>query len=94
MGVGVGAMEEVCSLRLGPNIGLQPATDRVCLFNKMIPLHISPSLSRLEHVTLHHGSVGRVQTKYTTLCFHLLFFYFFVVFHYKFFDFIIFIPFF
>ena len=53
---------------------------------------------------LHHGSVGRAQTKYTTLCYHLLFWPFFVylffclfcffVFCHKFCIFIIFISFF
>ena len=43
---------------------------------------------------LDYGSVGRVQTKYTTLCFHLLPWHFFVAFHQKFSAFIIFISFF
>ena len=64
-------------------------------------------LTKLHHFTffhlykvwnnLYHGWVGRVQTKYTMLCFHLLFWLFYVVavvFHHTFFVFIIFIFFF
>ena len=42
---------------------------------------------------LYYGSVRRVQTKYSTLYFHLLFWHFFVVFHHKFCVFIVFIYF-
>ena len=42
---------------------------------------------------LHYGSVKWVQTKYSTLCFHLLFWHDFVVFHHKFCVFIILISF-
>ena len=68
----------------------------------MLPLESLADTTSSDHVIflclsevwsmLHHGSVGWVQNKSTTLCFHLLFWHFSVVSHHNICVFIIFIP--